>query len=1154
MAVYPKLLLSTGGGIISTTQQADQAAGAATLLIGLGGTGVDCIRTIKTQVYTRLKPDDPNAVIPGYEHIRFLGVDTVEKYRQGNTGGNGQDTGEKDELLSLDDTEFFSIANKNVKQAFTSTLALQQRKELDWLEYEHIEAPNLTDAGAGGIRQVGRFMMMDKSESFMNKVEAEITAAKKGLSNPRVYVHIFAGLSGGTGSGCFLDVCYMVNSIAQRIGGVKVFGYFFLPDVNLSKIPYDDTATREYIPKNGYAAMQELDYCMRLQQNGGGFEQEYQGHKMIPWKEQPVELCHLICATDHNNNVIPDAYKYAMNVTAEYVMDFLTEAGAQFDLNQHLSNFVTKVNQADAKKTFGAQTAYCVIGASCASIPLREINTYLASELFDKFSAIKVNMPRKSDVEALAVSSLAKGAQSAGGIYNAIYREIQEGFTTDYASYQDDWKYVRDYGNAELIKHYTDQTAQKLNHLESNKQSMLAQKNERALISRIQSQLKDVLKDINRGPIFAYRMLVASESHNLLNVIAGLINENQVKWDQEKAQETLRLKDYENAKSDFDKKRRRSLLDNDAKRFESYEFYLLLLEQHKLNVAVYEALDKALRELKGQIEDVTASYYVKLNRVMETLITTFEHNKNALSVSSGTQKGSSFAEPMMTIAELKDSLDAGIAAINVPGMLESFMNLLLQNEEVWIQEDENRISRLVTDFFVKSAFSNFANKTITDFLRDKYTATTGGMVTDAQLINLIYNNWMKKLTDKASPLFPFNQSVWPQSKSSMLASLSFPSISAPITSAAQQMNSTKNLWQLKPSALTDRIYVMCSACGLPLSAYNSCSEYEKMFFATKEPGRHYYEGKKSGTMKFSDWNRLPSITPRSLFDVATAPQELKDMIRETDVLYEKARKFGALDDSSRFHEPDKDAISALNRCCDVCEKIKEEADKAQDIPELQRELAAVKQAEQIKMLATAMTLPQDGFRNTTQDILRIQKDYFAASPALHEVVKEWVELIEASMLRANRIIEEAEQKMQKIKSGSNAMQDYCEAIFTGVISVEGRVIIYNRVTDGIKDPVTLSKRGEEYPFDSIPLYQGFLSYQAWEDNLKHEVNDIVNDKLNENAPEVLEVGKAMRDFLSEDRLTAWVQLAANYEQQAEIKTFLGELKRRFNTYCLENGI
>ena len=44
MAVYPKLLLSTGGGIVSSKQQAKQIENTATLLIGLGGTGVDCIR------------------------------------------------------------------------------------------------------------------------------------------------------------------------------------------------------------------------------------------------------------------------------------------------------------------------------------------------------------------------------------------------------------------------------------------------------------------------------------------------------------------------------------------------------------------------------------------------------------------------------------------------------------------------------------------------------------------------------------------------------------------------------------------------------------------------------------------------------------------------------------------------------------------------------------------------------------------------------------------------------------------------------------------------------------------------------------------------------------------------------------------------------
>ena len=996
--MYSSLLLERGGGITCPMQLAEQARGTATLLIGLGGTGIDCLRTIKTKVHERLNPDDNIQSASSYEHIRFLGVDSEPHHAW---DGNRQ--------LVLDKDEYFSLMTREVQLALKNRKTLFERPELSWMDFECLEESGF------GSRQVGRFRMMVNSKKFMERVECEIVKARGYFGHPRLNIHIISGLCGGTGSGCFLDVCYMVRSIAQRVGNAAIFGYFFMPDVNLSKIPYEDTSTREYIPKNGYAAMQELDYCMSLPRNSGSFEQIYQGGKKIAWNKPPVDMCHLICATDHNNNVIPDAYNYAMNVTAEYVMDFLTEAGEQFDLNWLLPTFPARVNQVDARKTFGAQMAYCVIGASCASIPLREINTYLASELFDKFSTIKVNMPRKGDVEALAVSSLAKGAQSASGIYNAIYREILEGLTTDYASYQDDWKYVRDYGNAELMKHYTDQTAQKLHHLWLNKQSMLAQKNEHALISRIQSQLKDILKDINRGPIFAYRMLVASENHNLLNVIAGLIHENQVKWDQEKAQEALRLKDYENAKSDFEKKRKRLFFDNNAKRFKDYEFYLLLLEQHKLSVAVYEAMDEVLRKLKGQIEDVTASYYVKLNRVMETLITTFEHNKNALSVSGGTQKRNSFEVPMMTIAELKNSLDAEIAAINVPCMLDSFMNLLLQNEEAWIQEDENRISRLVTDFFVKSAFSYFANKTITDFLIDKYTAKTGAMVTYEQLINFIYNDWMKCLTDKASPLFPFDRRVWSQSNSSKSALLSFPATSYPIMYAAEKMYQIGRLWPLKPSALTDRIYVMCSACGLPLSAYNNCSAYEKMFFATKEPGSHYYEGKKSETMKLSDRSRLPLVTPRSLLDVDTAPQRLKDMIQEIDVLYDKARKFGILDDGSRFYEPDKDAISALNRCCDVCEKTKEETNKAQDIPELQRELAAVKQAEQIRMLATAMTLPQDGFRNTTQDILRIQKDYFFASPALHAVVSQRVDLIEKAVMRAIMVVDAAEKKIERIR-------------------------------------------------------------------------------------------------------------------------------------------
>lgn len=76
MAVYSKLLLSAGDGIISTIQQAKQAENTASILIGLGGTGIDCIKTIKAAVRERLEPDDPHAYVAEYKHIQFLGVDT----------------------------------------------------------------------------------------------------------------------------------------------------------------------------------------------------------------------------------------------------------------------------------------------------------------------------------------------------------------------------------------------------------------------------------------------------------------------------------------------------------------------------------------------------------------------------------------------------------------------------------------------------------------------------------------------------------------------------------------------------------------------------------------------------------------------------------------------------------------------------------------------------------------------------------------------------------------------------------------------------------------------------------------------------------------------------------------------------------------------
>ena len=1148
MAVYSKLMLSSGGGIISRDQQADQVKNTATVLIGLGGTGIDALRTIKTQVYSRLKPDDPEAVTPEYAHIRFLGVDTAERSRGDQKKDEEQDNLKDFQILALDEaTEFFPISNPDVKKALSNETALAKRPEVSWLRWKEIEKPNLSMAGAGGLRQVGRFMMMDKSQEFLVRIEDEINKAKTDLHSPTVNVHIFSGLSGGTGAGCFLDVCYLVRSIANDIGGVTIFGYFFLPDVNLSCIPSTNTRVRQYIPRNGYASMQELDYCMNFPHNGGSFTQMYQGHNSVQWAEPPVDMCHLICATNSAGNVISNAYRYAMNVTAEYLMDFLTDSQG-FDLQQHLANFRQMVAGGDGEKVSGFQLAYCIIGASCASIPLREINTYLASQLFAHFGAIQKNIPTQGDVETLAIQALAKDAQGVSGIYESLLREIRENAGDDYAPYLDDWKCVRDCGNSALVTGYTNQTAAKLNRVEANAKSMMTAGNKDSLLGRLQAQLALVLRDINRGPIFAQRMLSAAQDHNLLNLIDGLIEENNSRWNQEAAQTELRNRDYENTKADFEAHCESAFAGLTApKCFRAYEWYLTCLEQHKLAMKVYDQMNVTLLTLRKQVTDISGSYYAKFSRVMENLIDTFKENRETLESEKILSNGNSFAMPMMTIAELKDTLDVEVNKLNIPNMMGAFVDLLLDNEKEWITEDENKITRLVTRFFVKTAFDGFAGRTITAFLKDKY-----GIENDELLAERVYQDWMRPLAAKAKPLFYLNSSIWQNSQTSSLAFISVPKSSAAISAAATKMGTA---WQEKESALTDRIYVMSSACVLPLSAYNNCQKYEQAYFNESDPvGRHYYEGKPVEGMRFDDWRKLPSLTPQSLQDRDTVAPKMKEITEAAKALYEKATALGLIDQDGFLCEPAPEGKMEWRALIDRCNAAAKKVSTPEEAVSARALLGELEEAGKLPMQHTLYAMKNDGRAENEKEKRDVQEDHFVSAPVYQMMVRDTLARLEQLQTEADRAAQELQEAIDRAEKGTQIMNTFCDALFTGVLSLEGRVLLYRESQYGMTNEIVLSKRDAAFPFGSIPVYQGFLSYQALPEELQASMAQQANDRLNADAPEIREICGKLKEALRDDQVNAWAQLAAGFPQRGEIVEFLGKLKQSFHIFCLENAV
>ena len=122
MATYGQLLIDAGGGIIDRGRQSDRQDGASVIL-GLGGTGADAVIQLKQEVYKQLQPDDADAVIPGYDAVRYLIIDADDSQIPHAAG-----------IADIDkNTEFFALSNSSIKSTFEAKEILKTKPELYWL-------------------------------------------------------------------------------------------------------------------------------------------------------------------------------------------------------------------------------------------------------------------------------------------------------------------------------------------------------------------------------------------------------------------------------------------------------------------------------------------------------------------------------------------------------------------------------------------------------------------------------------------------------------------------------------------------------------------------------------------------------------------------------------------------------------------------------------------------------------------------------------------------------------------------------------------------------------------------------------------------------------------------------------------------------------
>ena len=825
MAIINNLALSMGGGIISLKQQAKQAENTVSILIGLGGTGVDCIREIKTQVYSRIEPDGgEDATVARYRHIRFLGVDA-------DNANVSQDANPEDkkiaETLSLSGDEVFTLAGSGVK------------------------------FGADGVRQVGRFLLMSKAADFMTKLQNLISDAKIGLQSPEVVVHIFSGMGGGTGSGTFLDVCYMVREVIKNEKGTYMCGYFFLPDVNVAHVR--SNRVKDYIPLNGYAAMQELDYCMNIEKNHGKFRQEYTGGMLIDWDRAPVDYCHLISAQDNNGNVRQDAYNYAMKVTSEYVFEFLVKTA-------HLNSEKVKIGELEKDKKYGYFINYLSIGASSAVVPLKEINTYLATRLFDRFSEVGKDIPSENDVWSFAVGVFSetnsdKDIQSR--VYDAIYATLQGYAKNSYTQWDGTAKQMEKNGDQEMVYFYEGQTAEKEGILAKNRAGLLDSKNNESLISKVKRIMKTVITDINRGPVFGYNILNGANEFSMDNVISGLITINTEKLNSLRAHAKGKEDAWNDAKKGWDD---HSLI-NRGDRYDTYVNKTYDLEQQKYLEKSYMYMDMLLNSVRLQIRNMSTGYYSVLSQIFKNLRETFKDNSSVLANGIIVDEVKEFEKSLIDINDpnMQQALVSELRKVAPNEVFQKLIEVLLKDEETW--KSGAQIARVVTEFFVgemkenreAGIFHDFADKTIENFLEIVYDTDDKDKIAEK-----IKNGWLSDLHSSAAPLVYKDNKVY-EGTIATLCRMSVPIGALSLKKAADEYIQVNSDTEIAVTGAKDRLSCLTYAAGFPICSLMGLDEVEREYFTTSRIGTHSYESTRLDT-EFSDWRELPLLTPVSLLE------------------------------------------------------------------------------------------------------------------------------------------------------------------------------------------------------------------------------------------------------------------------------------------------
>ncbi|MCM1364408.1 MAG: tubulin-like doman-containing protein [Faecalibacterium sp.] len=240
-----ELSAKKGGSIVGKVTKAALNPSSRVLIVGLGGMGCKTVNAVKG-VYLRKFTQSPD--------IKFLAVDTaIEDMGDLRIENGGHLTAE----------ECFPIYDSSASQLLIKRPPIVE----SWLSPD-IPSEIIGPDGAKSRRAIGRVMLCgtNKYIALRNTISNILSTFTDGT----IEVVVCAGISGGTGSGTFIDVSYMLRNLLTNLNqtfkrDTRFYGVFYTPDVQKS-IPAigSNSSVWDTLKKNGYAALKELNYFMNI--------------------------------------------------------------------------------------------------------------------------------------------------------------------------------------------------------------------------------------------------------------------------------------------------------------------------------------------------------------------------------------------------------------------------------------------------------------------------------------------------------------------------------------------------------------------------------------------------------------------------------------------------------------------------------------------------------------------------------------------------------------------------------------------------------------------------------------------------------------------------------------------------------------------------